>query len=462
MPPAPAGRGIDEAILPGAFAPPDAVQAPSSAAPKRFGLAVGELALMEVLPWAWNRYVTDEDFARISWHTVSENFKAGFGFDNDDFNINQAQHPYHGSLFFNTARSNGYTYWESGLFTLAGSFIWECCMENTRPSWNDLVNTTLGGMALGEMEHRLSAVLLDNTATGSNRFWRELGAAVINPIGAFTRLVDGDMFRQYPNSEERYPDGFRLDAWFGYRRIVGGEAQNPDQGAINLSAAYGDPFYADVVKPFDAFWGELDFNFPGGPALSLAEVRGILRSWELTERTSSARQILEVSQEYQYINNEAEVFGAEMLTGGWMSRYVLGSGWVAATDLDALAVPLAGVKTIDFAAPQTGRNYDYGPGGGARAGARLYAKDNQILDVSYGVVWTHTVNGVSNNNTLQFFRADANIPIVGALGVGGEYDWYSRKTSYRGAFFEPRQTQSQWSVFLTLNFGAHGLRKPKD
>ncbi len=29
-------------------------------------------------------------------------------------------------------------------------------MENTRPSWNDLVNTTLGGMALAEMEHRLS------------------------------------------------------------------------------------------------------------------------------------------------------------------------------------------------------------------------------------------------------------------------------------------------------------------
>ena len=61
-------------------------------------------------------------------------------------------------------------------------------MENTRPSWNDLVNTTLGGMALGEMEHRLSTVLLDNTATGSERFWRELGGVILNPVGALRSL----------------------------------------------------------------------------------------------------------------------------------------------------------------------------------------------------------------------------------------------------------------------------------
>ncbi len=457
----PASPSAGEDLFPNSFAPPEGAAAPPPAR-KRFWLAAGEVALMEFLPWAWDRYVTNEDFARISWHTVSQNFKAGFGFDNDDFNTNQFGHPYHGSLFFNAARSNGFTYWESGLFTLAGSLIWECCMENTRPSWNDLVNTTLGGMALGEMEHRLSMVLLDNTATGAERFWRELGGAIVNPIGALTRLIDGDMSRVYPNPEERYPDGFRLVGQFGYRRVEGSAAQNPNQGAINLAAAYGDPFDADVRKPFDAFRGELDLNFPGGSAISLAEVRGILRSWELTERTSTARQVLEVSQEYQYINNQAEVFGAEMFSGGWMSRYLLGGGWVAATDLNALAIPLAGVKTIGFTAPQTGRDYDYGPGGGVRAGARLYAKDDQIVEASYSVVWTHTVNGVSDNNTLQFFRATAVIPIVGPLGVGGEYDWYSRRTSYVGRLFQPRSTQTQWGVFLVLTFGAHGLRKPKD
>ena len=37
----------------------------------------------------------------------------------------------------------------------------------------------------------------------------------------------------------------------------------------------------------------------------------------------------------------------------------------------ALLVPLAGIQTIDFISPQTGRNYDYAPGGGLRAGATL-------------------------------------------------------------------------------------------
>src|SRR6478736_1119539 len=90
------------------------------------------------------------------WLTVSENWHTGFVYDRDDFNTNQFSHPYHGSLYFDAARSNGFNYWESGLFTLAGSAIWECCMENTAPSINDLINTTLGGMTRGEISYRLA------------------------------------------------------------------------------------------------------------------------------------------------------------------------------------------------------------------------------------------------------------------------------------------------------------------
>jgi Domain of unknown function (DUF3943) len=448
--------------LPNAFATPADAATSSPSSSRHFWTAAGEMALVEVLPWVWNRYVTDEEFARISWSTVSANFHAGFGFDSDHFNVNQAQHPYQGALFYEAGRSNGYTYWESGLFALAGSFIWECCMENTQPSWNDLVNTTLGGMARGEVQHRLAQLILDNTATGGERFWRELGAAIVNPVGALSRLVNGDMGRNFPNPDERYPDGFALSADLGYRHTEGRQAQNPDQGSISLAARYGDPFYADVLTPFDAFWASMDLNFPGGPAITSFEERGILRSWELTDRASSARQVFAISQEYEYRNNEAEVFGAESFSGGWLSRYALGSGFVATTDFDAVAIPLAGVKTTDFVSPETGRNYDYGPGGGLLATARLYFHDAQVLEAGYGVVWTHTVNGVSDNNTLEFLEARVDVPIVGVLGAGGSYEWYSRKTSYRNGFVEARQAQTQWGVFLRLAFGATGLRTPKD
>ena len=92
-------------------------------------------------------------------------------------------------------------------------------MENDRPSTNDVVNTTLGGMTRGEISHRMSVMILDNTASGGNRFLREVAAAVVNPVGAVSRLVHGDMTRDYPNPEERFPNSFSIAADIGYRHI---------------------------------------------------------------------------------------------------------------------------------------------------------------------------------------------------------------------------------------------------
>jgi hypothetical protein len=156
--PARGGQAGSAADVQSTFPPPDTPPV-ATVYPRRFIPAAGELVLLEVLPWAFNRYVTKEDFARISFVTIKKNFQTGFKYDSDDFKINQSSHPYHGSLFFNGARSNGYGYWESAAFTLAGSLMWECCMENTAPSVNDLVNTTLGGMTRGEIAHRLATVV---------------------------------------------------------------------------------------------------------------------------------------------------------------------------------------------------------------------------------------------------------------------------------------------------------------
>ena len=41
--------------------------------------------LLEVGPWAFDRYVGRYDYAFISTDTVRENFRRGFGFDSDTF-----------------------------------------------------------------------------------------------------------------------------------------------------------------------------------------------------------------------------------------------------------------------------------------------------------------------------------------------------------------------------------------
>lgn len=415
---------------------------------RRFFTAAGEVALFELIPWAFGRYVADYDFSRISMDTVRENFRRGFGYDPDSFEINQSSHPYHGSLFFNSARENGYGFWGSSAFALAGSLFWEYFMENTRPSTNDLVNTTLGGMTRGEVAHRVSAIILDNTATGRSRLIREIGAGVINPAGLLNRLLRGEVSKTFENPGDRFPRFMLLSGDLGYRRYTG-DVAHPDQWIASFSFLYGDPFEGDISRPFDTFWVGLDMSQPGGVFFSRIEERGVLKGWELTDRTSPVRHVFGFSQEYQYLNNASQVFGAQILSAGLLSKYSLRKGLDAFTDASILAIPLAGIRTVDFERPETGRNYDYAPGGGARVGGALFANGRELLGLAYGVVWARTVNGVSDDNTLQFLRASVRVPLFGIFAPGAAYSWYHRKTTYPGAF-EDRRTQGEWRVFMNL------------
>lgn len=60
--------------------------------------------------WAFDRYIRKADFAYINGRTIKDNLKHGFVWDNDAMGTNMFMHPYHGSLYFNSARSNGYNF----------------------------------------------------------------------------------------------------------------------------------------------------------------------------------------------------------------------------------------------------------------------------------------------------------------------------------------------------------------
>ena len=416
---------------------------------KRFWAAAGEVAFFDVVPWAFNRYVTKAEFAYISMDTFRANVTAGFGYDRDSFKTDQSSHPFHGSLFFNSARSNGYGFWESGIAAAAGSFVWEIGLEKEPPALNDLVNTALGGMSRGEVFHRLATMLRDNTASGSSRFWRELGAGAMDPAGFLTRLTRGELKGSSPNPDDRMPGTFRLDGDLGYRH-VGGDASNPDQGLLTISLQYGDPFAVAVQKPFDAFVLGMDISVPATPLMTRFDLRGILSGRELTDASSSARHILGVFMEYEYVDNQAQVFGAEAFSAGLLSRFALKSGLSLSTSATGEIFPLAAVGTTDFLNPLSGRSFDYGPGGGLRLSAKLARNGRDLLSAAYGIGWTHTLDGSSKSNDLQYFRAMGRWPLGKKLGVGAGYSWYSRKTTYTN-FFEGTRTQSEWRAFVSWN-----------
>jgi hypothetical protein len=107
--------------------------------------------------------------------------------------MNQFNHPYQGSIYYGFARSAGLNYWESFLYTNAGSFLWETYGENTPPSTNDQIASGIAGSFFGERSSGWPAWLLEAMAIKPG-FWRELGATVLTTHGD-QPLAFGDRFK---------------------------------------------------------------------------------------------------------------------------------------------------------------------------------------------------------------------------------------------------------------------------
>ena len=87
------------------------------------------------------------------------------------------------------------SFYESAALAAFGSGTWEYFGETNLPSVNDFINTTLGGIALGEMFHRAAWLVRDTRATGRGRLWREIGATALDPVTGFNRFRTGDAKR---------------------------------------------------------------------------------------------------------------------------------------------------------------------------------------------------------------------------------------------------------------------------
>ena len=126
---------------------------------------------------------------RITPKTWWTNMQQGMVWDLDDFTVNQIGHPYQGNNYFNAGRANGLGFYESAAVTAFGSATWEFFGETNHPSLNDFINTTLGGITLGEMFHRTGWLIRNTQATGKRRLWSEIGALAVDPIRPYPRGV---------------------------------------------------------------------------------------------------------------------------------------------------------------------------------------------------------------------------------------------------------------------------------
>lgn len=149
------------------------------------GAFVGTLLVLECLPedaTSWNRAALQKDPPQKRW--FMNVFKRGPEWDHDNPIFNYVLHPYAGAVYFMSARSCGFNFYQSLLYsacisTIGWEFGIEACME--RPSIQDIFVTPLVGSAIGELFYKLKRHIVAH----DYRLW---GSPVVGNIVAF--LVD--------------------------------------------------------------------------------------------------------------------------------------------------------------------------------------------------------------------------------------------------------------------------------
>jgi hypothetical protein len=400
---------------------------------KRPVLAATEVVAVNAVVWIYDRYIrengTNPGF-RIGFNSWEENIKNGFEWDDNSFSTNQYAHPYHGNMYFNSARSNGFNYWESIPFAFAGSFMWEYFGEVHHPAMNDWIATSVGGTTLGETLYRLSVQVSDNTATGSERTWRELGATLLNPVRGFTRLVTGDFTRVHANPPDRYPSTLHAFYRVGLRTVGEENLWTADTSRVfmEFAMANGDPFQGDRKKPFESFQLGAQLNFGDKATLGRVQVVGLLTASQLLE-TENSTHLIGASQHFDYFNNNAFELGGQSVGGTLLSRMKAGKDFEMRTELNANVIVMGATKA-DYRSI-SGRDYDFGPGLGYKFGGVFLYRGHPFLVLSHNQSWIHSINGTAAEHVVSGTRARVDIPLTRGFSVGADYVIYFADRNYK-------------------------------
>jgi hypothetical protein len=418
---------------------------PCDGCPKRsVGRALFQTTMINVF-YEMANLIRGQVTARITPKTWWANMEQGWVWDLDDFAVNQIGHPYQGNNYFTSGRANGLNFYESAAVTAFGSATWEYFGETNHPSLNDFINTTIGGIALGEMFHRAAWLVRDTKASGRGRLWSEIGATALDPVTGYNRFRTGDASRVSDTPADMVPStlgGFTSLGvlWRGSQTRV---IDSVGQPFLEVDVLYGDSERGRSRTPYDAFAVRLRFG--GGNAFSEARVRGRL----LGQPLRKGKLQFSALQSYDFQSNDAYALGSQSfdaaigVTQGLSTRTTLSvMGWGGLTILGAVdSLPLGVEEPPEETAEGSGgqgvsegpRYYDYGPGSNFGVIAH-FTRDRRILaTLAYEGRHLYSLDGVRANHFLQRVRVDVMLPLRGAFGIGASGEYFSRHSFFQDA-----------------------------
>src|SRR5690606_30764989 len=283
---------------------------------KKFWRAGAEWFLAQALPASFNRFITRDPYSYITFKNFIDHQRfSAWDWDDNQFTTNQIDHPFHGQIYFNAFRSNGYNFYESSIATVAGSYIWETAGETQHPSINDLVNTTFGGILLGEMMHRVSRNILASNKHHHNRVGNEIVATIVNPVSGLTRLLDGKWGKNVEDYFLVDSSVIAAEVDMGFRRFDAKEGdflakgKNAFYGRLRFRYSNGDHNYK---RPFDQFSVNLELGSGDSSFINAVNVHALLYGAKFF-KSQKGEHFGTLNAHYDFYNNDAFFYGAQSI-----------------------------------------------------------------------------------------------------------------------------------------------------
>ncbi len=389
-----------------------------------YARAGANLAFVNWTFWqiAWSR---DKDWAPITRSTLKDNLRHGFEWDQDILQTNFFGHPYHGSLQFNSARGAGLSFWESAAYTLAGSMTWELFAEREKPSLNDLAVTTLGGVMLGEIMHRLSSQILDDSED-EGRLSRELMAAAVNPMRGFDRLTTG---RAWRNGHRPVRRPVRIALEFGVDRV----SMEQEKGELTSSrpavllavdVEYGTLLPAPGERQLGAFdYFELyaatnlfNSQLSGAHVYSHGLLYGVSLPLSVEPRPLQDNDVFGFGMSYEYVGTNFATYSGIGI--GPVNHLVLrlNSGRSLRLSVGGDLVPVLGASSTE--ARSGDRDYNFASGFSPWSGLELRLGKFGEIGLQMRHYIAKVVDGVQGDELIGSLRLWYEVEPLRGLGIG--------------------------------------------
>ena len=416
--------------------------------------AFGEAMASNLFLLGVNRFIRKAPYAYISWDSMYKNLTNPWVWDQDEFSVNHIGHPYQGSYYYIAGRSNNLPFWESALVAVTGSVTWELFAETETPSYNDLIVTTIGGISLGEMLHRLYF-----DAADLNKL---LGFAV-SPFSSINNAIWSGKL----NRPSDRVTSFNTKLFFG---VIADEIffkqtaiENKDiipfylGGGVNI--IYGNPYGLETIIPYSHF--NLDVKFSGGKNYYNLSIfsDGMLLSFAPWEQ-DRLKTTLGLSLHYDFLVSTGTNYSANSLGFTIKQNAILPKDWDIKWDLHLNYIMMSASdfyylfnEIIDPGTNLENRSYDLGFGTGLKTNFSVSHPKVGSLHLFYFLDWVKTIDssipaGGSHGSSLIGVGSVAyEHKVYKSFSIGIDYSSY-----IKSAFYTDIESTYEHNQYISIYF----------